>query len=208
MAVRYRTRLTVLLTKHGGRDRTGPSLLHKEAVTMETLCLVKPSEQYLRQIAGYRREFLDAGSSMDGCGPLRQSEDPMDWLIRMEAMSHLETLPEDRVLSTQFLCIRTEDGRLVGMIQVRHYFNDYLEKYAGHIGYSVRPSERRKGYGTWMLRAILPYCRSLGLEKILVCCLDTNPASRNIIRANGGVYESTVHEPDRDVNLERYWITL
>ena len=175
---------------------------------MDTLSLVKPGEQYLQQVAGYRQEFLDADSSMDGCGPLRRFENPMDWLLQIEAMSHLETLPDDRVLSTQFLCVRSEDNRLVGMIQVRHYFNDYLEKYAGHIGYSVRPSERRKGYASWMLREVLPYCRSLGLDKVLVACLDTNPASRKVILSNGGIYESTAHEPDRDVQLERYWITL
>ncbi len=175
---------------------------------MDMLCLAKPDKQYLQQIASYRQDFLDAGSSMDGCGPLRRFDDPMEWLLQIEAMSHLETLPDGKVLSTQFLCVRPEDGRLVGMIQVRHYFNDYLEKYAGHIGYSVRPSERQKGYGSWMLREVLPYCRSLGLDKILVACLDTNPASRKIILSAGGVYESTVHEPDRDINLERYWITL
>ena len=60
----------------------------------------------------------------------------------------------------------------------------------------------------WMLREVLPYCRSLGLDKVLVACLDTNPASRKVILSNGGIYESTAHEPDKDVNLERYWITL
>ena len=55
-----------------------------------------------------------------------------------------ETLPEGMVLATQFLCIRKSDNRLVGMIQVRHYLNDFLRTFGGHIGYSVRPSERRK----------------------------------------------------------------
>ena len=82
------------------------------------------------------------------------------------------TLPEGMVIATQFLCIRKSDNKLVGMIQVRHYFNEYLEKYAGHIGYSVRPSERRKGYASWMLNNIKPFCRSIGLDKILVCCLN------------------------------------
>lgn len=104
--------------------------------------------------------------------------------------------------------MREPEGILAGMIQVRHFLNDYLEKYAGHIGYSVRPSERRRGVGTWMLRSVLPICRTIGLEKIMVACLDTNPASRRIILSCGGVYDRTVHEPEEDVNLEQYWIKL
>ena len=91
---------------------------------------------------------------------------------------------------------------------MRHILNEYLEKYAGHIGYAVRPSERRKGCGTWMLGAVLPVCRDIGLDKIMVACLDTNPASRKIILSWGGVYDRTVHEPEEDVNLEQYWIKL
>lgn len=173
---------------------------------MNMLRLVRPETEHLPQIADFRRELLAAGSSMDGCGPLIRLEDPMEWLLHVQAMSRLETLPEGRVLSTQLLCLRGDI--LVGMIQVRHFLNDYLEKYAGHIGYAVRPSERRKGYGTWMLGAVLPLCRDIGLEKIMVACLDTNPASRKIILSWGGVYDRTVHEPEEDVNLEQYWIDL
>ena len=87
-------------------------------------------------------------------------------------------------------------------------FNEYLEKYAGHIGYSVRPSERRKGYATAMLRDALPYCRELGITDVLISCVVGNEGSRKTILNNGGVYESTVHEPELDRDLERYWIHL
>ncbi|MBR5969669.1 MAG: GNAT family N-acetyltransferase, partial [Lachnospiraceae bacterium] len=76
----------------------------------------------------------------------------------------------------------------------------------GHIGYSVCHSERRKGYATEMLRMILPVCRNLGLERILVTCLEGNEGSRKTILHNGGVYEKTVHEPKENVRLKRYWI--
>jgi len=94
------------------------------------------------------------------------------------------------------------------MIQIRHYFNEYLEKYAGHIGYSVRPSERRKGYAKEMLKNVLPFCREIGLEKVLVVCIDGNIGSEKTILANGGVYESTVLEPNENRNLKRFWINL
>lgn len=175
---------------------------------MDTIKLILPSEEHLDQVRAYRRECLGADSSMDGCGPLPETEDPAEWLTRVRSYTDPATLPEGLVLATQFLAVRESDEKLVGMLQVRHYFNEYLEKYAGHIGYSVRPSQRRRGYAKEMLRLALPYCREIGLDKVLIACEPDNPASRRTILANGGVYESTVHEPGEDIDLERYWITL
>lgn len=175
---------------------------------MENIRLVLPSEEYLDQVRAYRQDCLDAGSTMDGCGPLRFNESPRQWLEDVARYADPDNLPEGKVLSTQFLAVRESDGKLVGMIQVRHYFNEYLEKYAGHIGYSVRPGERRKGYATQMLRLTLPYCREIGIGRVLISCKPDNEASRRTILANGGEYESTVHVPNEDIDLERYWIPL
>lgn len=175
---------------------------------MEKLVLVTPTRQFSDQIMSFRQELLQSGSSMDGCGSLRRTENPEDWFREVEALSKEETLPANRVVSTQFLYVRERDDRIVGMIQIRHELNDYLRNYAGHIGYCVRPSERQKGYAKQMLHDCLSYCRKLGLTKVLVACIDSNEASRRTILANGGVYESTVLEPEIAVNLERYWIDL
>ena len=94
------------------------------------------------------------------------------------------------------------------MLAVRHFLNETLEKYGGHIGYSIRPSERRKGYAKKMLKAALPFCRELGLRQVLITCREDNIASERTILANGGVYESTVREPEKDVRLKRFWIEL
>ena len=113
---------------------------------MRELMLIEPDETWLDQVNEFRNEFVEAGSSMDGQGNLKEEPDPAKWLKRSRDCLSRETLPEGLVTATQFLAVRKSDGRLIGMIQVRHYFNEFLEKYGGHIGYSVRPSERNKGY--------------------------------------------------------------
>ncbi len=177
---------------------------------MDGMLLIQPGEQYMDEIAAYRSDMLAAGSSMDGCGALDRMVDPREWLALTQTLTSWDTIPNGSkwVPSTQFLYVRAADDKIVGMLQVRHEFNEYLEKYAGHIGYSVRPDERRKGYASAMLAAALPYCRQIGLNKVLISCLTDNEASRRTIIRNGGVYESTVTELKSDERLERYWITL
>lgn len=170
--------------------------------------LVKPTAEYAEQIREYRQEFLDAGDSMDGCGSLRRIEDPYEFIKKCEDYENPKTLPEGLVLATQFMLVRESDNRLVGMIQVRHYLNEYLKNYGGHIGYSIRPSERRKGYAKEMLKMVLPFCRNINIENVLITCIDNNVASEKTIITNGGVYESTIYEPSEKINLKRFWIKL
>ncbi len=175
-------------------------------MSMDRRMLVTPSEDCLEEVRAYREELLAADSSMDGAGPLRRCPDPRDWLAAVRAYENPATVPEGKVQATQFLCV--EEGRVLGMLQLRHTLNDYLRRYAGHIGYSVRPSERRRGVAKWMLAAALPYCRELGLRRVMIACEPWNEGSRRTILANGGVFEKTVHEPEEDIDLEQYWITL
>ena len=175
---------------------------------MNDIVLIKPTMEYADEIMAYRKEFLNAGSSMDGCGSLRRIDNAEDFIKDVENDLHTETLKEGRVLATLLLGVRTCDNKVVGMIQIRHYFNEFLEKYAGNIGYSVRPSERRKGYAKQMLRLSLPICKSIGLEKVLIACEPDNIGSEKTIQANGGVYEATVYCQPEDIYLKRYWIDL
>ena len=175
---------------------------------MEEFILIKPTIEYAEQIKEYRQEFLDAGDSMDGTGPLRRFEDPEEYIKTCAEYEDPERVPSHLVPATQFFFVRKNDNKLVGMIQVRHRFNDYLEKYAGHIGYSVRPSERRKGYAKEMLKMALSFCLKIGIDKVLITCIDGNLGSEKTILANGGVYESTVLEPNSNRFLMRFWITL
>ncbi len=176
---------------------------------MEPIKLVLPTEGYLDQVWAYRQECMDADSSMDGCGPLRFNESAEQWLADVRSYMAPATVPEGKVQATQFLSVREADGRLVGMIQVRHTLNDYLRNFGGHIGYSIRPGERRKGYATGQLRLVLPWCKGLGLDRVLITCHVDNEGSRKVILKNGGVYERTNRDPDRDDReLELYWIDL
>lgn len=175
---------------------------------MEEFILLRPTGEYATQIAQYKQEFLEAGDSMDGCGPLPRLENIEEYIQMCRDYEDPERVPEHLVPATQFLFVRKSDNRLIGMIQVRHRFNDYLEKYAGHIGYSVRPSERRKGYAKKMLKMTLPFCKDLGISRVLISCIDGNIGSEKTILANGGVYESTACEPHRGRILKRFWITL
>lgn len=170
--------------------------------------LIEPTAEYGRQIQAYRKAFLDCGDSMDGTDGLRHMEDPEAWAEHCRLSKDPEHVPEGRVPATQYLFVREEDDKIVGMLQIRHFLNDYLGKYGGHIGYSVAPSERRKGYASQMLRAALPKCKELGIDRVLITCIVENTGSRKTILANGGVYESTVYEPNEGVCLEKYWIDL
>ena len=170
--------------------------------------LIEPGIEYAEQIMAYREEFLASGSSMDGTGALRRLEDPLDWIEYSIRGKDPAKVPDGLVPATQYMFVREDDNKIVGMIQIRHRFNDYLERYGGHIGYSVAPSERRKGYAARMLSTILPVCSELGINNVLITCIKGNEGSRRTILKNGGVYESTVYEPDENVYLERYWIRL
>lgn len=99
-----------------------------------------------------------------------------------------------------------QDGRLAGAIQLRHRLNDLLLQSGGHIGYGVRPSMRRRGYASAMLRAALPHAAALGLTRVMVSCDQTNVASARTIERCGGVLENEVLEEGR--RIRRYWITL
>ena len=128
--------------------------------------LIEPTMEYSEQIRAYRQEFLDSGDSMDGTGGLRNFDDPQEWIDFLVRHKDPKTVPEGRVPSTQLIFVRDEDQKIVGMIDIRHRLNEYLGRFGGHIGYSVAPGERRKGYATQMLKMAFPVCRALGVIRL------------------------------------------
>lgn len=101
-----------------------------------------------------------------------------------------------------------EGQEIVGKVSVRHQLNEHLNNVGGHIGYGVLPDFRRKGYASLMLKSALPYCRTLGLDRVLVTCDVTNEPSAKIIVKNGGVLENVFDPKDGSSKKNRYWIQL
>ena len=104
--------------------------------------------------------------------------------------------------------VREEDQKIIGMINIRHSLNAYLERCGGHIGVSIVPSERHKGYATQIVKMALPKCKELGLDKVLCTLNRGNEGSKRIVLKCGGTYESDVYDSVDRVYVERYWINL
>ena len=124
-----------------------------------------------------------------------------EWLeINMQKEMGIN-LPENRVPSIQFVSF-DDVGRALGFLNLRLRLNEGLLNYAGHIGYSIRPSERGKGYAKEALRQGLQVAKEKNIKKALVTCSVGNSVSRAVIVSNGGVFEDVRN------GVERYWIDL
>lgn len=172
---------------------------------MGRLHLVLPGPEHRAQVMAYRQEFLDNGDDLAGTAGLRQAERYEDWQKQALLGRFEETAGAGLVPATTFLAL-TGEGRLVGMIQIRHRLSPYLRRVGGHIGYSVRQSERRKGYGAEMLALALEECRQMGLWRVLLTCDKRNIASARTMMKNGAVLENELEGGGRVT--QRYWITL
>lgn len=176
---------------------------------MTDIALKKPTEEYAEQIMAYRREFLENNSELNGDGGLHKCENVEEWLAKVEQMSSPETCPRQFSPSTQFLAVRKSDNKLIGMIALRYDINHpLLSLFGGHIGYSVLPSERRKGYATEMLRQCLEKAKRAGLVRVMVSCDKNNLGSERTILANGGVFQCEVTAEGENEPIKRFWIEL
>jgi predicted acetyltransferase len=144
-----------------------------EVSDVEELILAVPSIEYGDQIFAYRQEFLDNQERLIGTASLVKFENPLEWLNWIAKTASKETCPSDMVPVSVFLCIRVLDNRVVGMVNIRHFLNDYHLQYNGHIGYSIRKTERRKGYAKEQLRLALLECKRLGISNVLITCKKT-----------------------------------
>ncbi len=176
---------------------------------METYLLSRIRPEHYPSIAGYRKEMLEAGDSLDGCASLEKYEDIEKWHLNAILFEKPDTLPPGYSIGFEYayLC----DGEVAGMVNLRPEAetHPYLMRYGGHIGYSVRPSMRNRGIGTRMLRDVLELCRNeYHLKRVLITCNEDNEGSRRVILNNGGVLENEILYPPEGKMIERYWISL
>ena len=146
-------------------------------------------------------EFEENQSAHDGGFWDAENFDYEEWLETSHNKEMGIGLPENRVPSIQFVLF-DDSGHALGFLNLRLRLNEGLLNYAGHIGYSIRPSERGKGYAKEALHQGLQVAKEKNIHRALVTCSTENPASRAVILANGGQFEDVRN------GTERYWIEV
>jgi predicted acetyltransferase len=163
--------------------------------------LERPSQEWEKEHRTYIDEWgpsrmIPSSFNLEG---MDSYEEYLVELAKRES-GHGQWLP----CSNYFLV--NEEDRILAMIDIRHELNDYLYRFGGHIGYSVRPSERKKGYATLILKKGLEKCKELGIDKVLVTCDEDNIGSAKVILNNNGVED--YQEKENDGVVRRFWIKL
>lgn len=171
----------------------------------EKIRLIKPTgdleNEYLDMIA----EWKNAEEELI---PWSLTLNDMDFKLMVEKLNGYRDgidLPEGFVENSTFWLVN-EHNKILGAIDIRHKLNDFLRFRGGHIGYGIRPSERKKGYASLMLSLALKECRNLGLLNVLITCSKSNFGSAKTIINNGGILDS--EDIDNGVIFQRYWIYL
>jgi predicted acetyltransferase len=123
--------------------------------------------------------------------------------LRLDDPAHLEP---GKVLDSEFWLV--DDIGFFGRVALRHELHERLRLFGGHIGYEIRPSRQRQGFGTLILKLVLEKARAIGLRRVLITCDVANLGSRGVIEANGGELEGEFQLDWYDKPIRRYWINL
>ncbi|MFC5602795.1 GNAT family N-acetyltransferase [Sporosarcina koreensis] len=162
--------------------------------------LERPSLKWEKEHIAYMREWDD--------GRLKPSSfflnEGVPYEVYLEELAVKEAGQGERVPNSNYFLV-DDDDRIIGMVNIRHSLNDYLRQVDGHIGASIRPSERRKGHATYLLSEALNITDRLGIRFVLVTCNEDNIGSAAVILNNGGVEDESFTEPHGNV-IRRFWI--
>jgi predicted acetyltransferase len=187
-------------------------LQERPVSTPEQATLVPPAMRHARSyVAALREGFRRGEQEIVSERRARQIEaDFAGYLAAItDQRGHITLASGERVRKVPFSLHWLCDGdEFIGEASIRHQLNAHLMQEGGHIGYGIRPSWRDRGYGKRILALALVECRRLGIERVLVTCLERNIASAKIIEANGGGLENVIAAPSGHGALRRYWIDL
>lgn len=170
---------------------------------MNSMALVKPDRHYEAGWKAALREFEAEGQGGFWNVPTKP-EDIDEYIRRTEEHSRGENLPDFWMPATTYWLV--EENAFLGHVNVRHSLVEWSEKIGGHIGFAIRATERKKGYGSHILALAKAEARALGLTRALVTCNENNAGSRKIIEKNGGVFQD-MNEVKGEW-IRRYWIDL
>lgn len=171
--------------------------------------MVFPTMAYKDKAIEYINEFYEYGSEINGSGALDrflQESTYEEWLKKVLADMDIANNEKPRVPALTYFFVREEDDEILGMVNIRMALNDFLRKEGGHIGYCIRPTERRKHYATDMLNAALKVCDTVGISEVILTCDKENSASAGVIRNCGGELESEFNSETFNETIQRYLI--
>lgn len=160
---------------------------------------LKYKDEYLKALAEAKYEKTRSGLAQ----PVA-NQTFSDFINTLRNQPYKDKIAKNLVPATTYWLI--DNDEFIGRVQIRHELNEELAKTGGHIGYYIRISKRKKGYGKKILELGLKEAKKLGIKKALVTCDVTNFASKKIIEANGGVFENTYDEKNGTPQKLRYWI--
>lgn len=179
---------------------------------MEKFYFESPSLERKNEIIEYLDEFVEYGSNINGSGSLDKIYDGYTFeetLERCLNMGNEEYSKKfERCSAKTFLLIRESDNKIVGTINIRWNLNEKMLQFGGHIGYGIRPTERRKGYNKINLYLGILEARRLGLEKVMLDCDVNNLGSDRTLKALGGKLERTEVDPSDGVLTNVYWFDV
>ena len=175
------------------------------AAGLKLIKLTKDYEKQLREMLDEWKAELERTGAKPIPAPLFRN-DPFDIGRYIDGLEY-KTPTEAMVPDSVFFLYDSERDILIGAVHIRHYLNDTLRKWSGHIGIGIRPSERRRGHASEMLRLALAECKKLGIDRVQITCDKENKGSVGVIVKNGGTIECEFLSPEGK-ERQRYIIDI
>lgn len=178
---------------------------------IEKFYLENPSMERKKDVIEYMNEHVKYNSAINGTGSFdhvlesETYEECMDRYYKIQDNEYAKSI--DRCPGKTYFLIRKNDNKLIGMINIRHHLSPKMLVHGGHIGYGIRPTERRKGYNKINLYlGLLKALEEFNLDKVMLDCDVKNLGSDKTIQALGGVLERTDIDDYDGALTNVYWI--